>query len=98
MILSVLILLTSQLFGVQGEIVVILKDIEYPFHDPEYITEPDAYINENNEIFCVYGNKNFTLSTSMYPDDFPLNQYKLVFEISNDGKPLLVSHVYYDSQ
>ncbi|XP_044589750.1 uncharacterized protein LOC123268591 [Cotesia glomerata] len=165
MILSVLIILTAQFYSVQGEFGVIFRDSLCPFHDAEYVTEPDSYIDENNGLFfnfsiiktfplttegylgiirasmgeyvvdtgingqlplcemfyepiifgpilqmfgfdennCppkpgVYGSENYTFPTSMFPDDFPPNKYKVAFEIINESKQLLVIHVYADVQ
>ncbi|KAH0546941.1 hypothetical protein KQX54_016291 [Cotesia glomerata] len=46
----------------------------------------------------VYGSENYTFPTSMFPDDFPPNKYKVAFEIINESKQLLVIHVYADVQ
>ncbi|XP_074107616.1 uncharacterized protein LOC141532912 [Cotesia typhae] len=51
MILSLLIILTAQLYSVQGEFGVILRDAVCPYYDSEYVTEPDIYVDDNNGIF-----------------------------------------------
>ncbi|CAD6232568.1 GSCOCG00006954001-RA-CDS [Cotesia congregata] len=46
----------------------------------------------------VYGSESYTVPTSMFPENFPPNQYKIAFEIMNEGKQILVIDVYFDIQ
>ncbi|CAD6232570.1 GSCOCG00006955001-RA-CDS [Cotesia congregata] len=165
MILSALIVLTAQFFSVQGDFVVLLKDIDCPLFNEEYFTEPDTYIDDNNAIFfnttivkeflpltqgylgiigaslgeyvvntgidvemtlcdmmnepvimgpllrvfgfsddnCppkpgVYGSEGYTLPTATFPDDFPRNQYKAVFKLTNEDEELIILNIYFEIQ
>ncbi|XP_044589749.1 uncharacterized protein LOC123268589 [Cotesia glomerata] len=165
MILSALIVLTAQFFSVQGNFVVLLKDIDCPLFNEEFFTEPDAYIDDNNAIFfnttivkellpttqgylaiigaslgeyvvntgfdiqmplcdmmnepvilgpllrvfgfsednCppkmgVYGSEGYTLPTATFPDDFPRNQYQSLFELTIEGKKLIIVNIFFEIQ
>ncbi|XP_044589747.1 uncharacterized protein LOC123268587 [Cotesia glomerata] len=46
----------------------------------------------------VYGSEGYTLSTATFPDDFPRNQYKSLFELTIEGKKLIIVNIFFEIQ
>ncbi|KAH0561651.1 uncharacterized protein LOC123265603 [Cotesia glomerata] len=67
MILTLFIVLAAQFFGVKGALEIVIEDIVCPFFSKEYLTEPDVYVNADNQVFLNFSIvKSFPTETQSY--------------------------------
>ncbi|CAD6244324.1 GSCOCG00013345001-RA-CDS [Cotesia congregata] len=60
---SIFIAIILQLIGVQGAVEIIIEDVLFPTFSKEYLTEPDVYVDVNNQLFA-----NFSIVKQFPPD------------------------------